>query len=405
MRRLSLLAAICACGGGGDPDVLPDVPPDTPPTVCQPQPAIGQFIRRQGNPRVIAGQTFPSGLEDTTISDPDVRFDGGRYELFYGAVHATTAGAPGTTIIRRSTSPDRLTWTADDEPALAASASGWDTEIAAPTVVVNPDAPAERRYLMLYAGASRPFPHPGYDVPEHAIGAAFSADGVTFTRIDAEQSPHGEAGLVLTGAQVYPTAVGAIVGDPELAYVGGIYHLWFSSLACQGPSCATVTHRGIGHATSADGITWTVDAAPIRSLLRASADNTTGGTKPSVIYDAVHCKWELWMVNDLPADASAQPVALDNMAGAWRAESADGAIWSVFFTGPRDLAWNQATPSAGERLGLAAGVDVAQNASGRLMLYVGYDDQDVPSGYTLPSRAGGTRPGVMTLDVATRDLP
>jgi hypothetical protein len=58
----------------------------------------------------------------------------------------------------------------------------------------------------------------------------------------------------------------------------------------------------------------------------------------------------------------------------------------------------------GEPLGLRAGIDVAQNSTGRLMLYVGFDDQDVPAGATLPT-ASGTVPGVMTLGIATRDLP
>jgi hypothetical protein len=40
------------------------------------------------------------------------------------------------------------------------------------------------------------------------------------------------------------------------------------------------------------------------------------------------------------------------------------------------------------------------------MLYVGFDDQNVPAGYALPDRtAQGFRDGVMTLNVATRDLP
>jgi hypothetical protein len=39
------------------------------------------------------------------------------------------------------------------------------------------------------------------------------------------------------------------------------------------------------------------------------------------------------------------------------------------------------------------------------MLYVGFDDDSVPTGFALPLRAGGSTPGVFTLNVATRDLP
>jgi hypothetical protein len=41
-----------------------------------------------------------------------------------------------------------------------------------------------------------------------------------------------------------------------------------------------------------------------------------------------------------------------------------------------------------------------------LMLYVGFDDQNVPQNYFLPDRTPqGFRAGVMTLNIATRDLP
>ena len=38
-------------------------------------------------------------------------------------------------------------------------------------------------------------------------------------------------------------------------------------------------------------------------------------------------------------------------------------------------------------------------------IYVGFDDDNVPAGFALPARAGGTMPGVFTLNIATRDLP
>jgi hypothetical protein len=204
---------------------------------------------------------------------------------------------------------------------------------------------------------------------------------------------------VLTGAQAFPGTTSAIAGDPEVVFVDGTYHLWFSGFGCTGVNCATVTDRGVSYATSTDGITWTIVAAPVKSLLRASADDTTGGQRPSVLYDAAHCKWEMWMTNDLPADTASQPV-LDNTAGVWKAESLDGKSWSVFFTGQRDLAWNAAAPATGERLGLSAGADVAQSATGRAMIYVGFDDQSVPAGYTLPGNPSGTVSGVKLIGSA-----
>ncbi|HWO26036.1 MAG TPA: hypothetical protein VNO30_45225 [Kofleriaceae bacterium] len=402
------------CGGGGDaaPDAA-DVPgsdggPDGQPSSCLPAGVTGELLRRAGNPRLLPGQPFGDGKISVAIADPDVRWDAAaaRYELYYSAPHAAAFGDLAEPMIRRATSPDRMAWTIDDAPVLRAAAdlAAWDSErVEAPSVVYNPAAPPDRRYLMLYAGAAGPFPHPGYG-PGFAIGAAFSADGVAFTRVPAAASPHGKEGLVLTGAQVYRAATGAIVSDPELALIAGVYHLWFSSLACSGAGCASVTDLGVGHATSADGITWMIDEAPVRALLRNISDRRSGGRKPAVVYDAARCRYDLWLTHDAAGDVSAQPVALDNTAGVYYAESTDGRAWLVRYDRPRDLQWTAA--EAGEGLGLHAGVDVAQNGTGRLMLYVGYDDEAVPAGFTLIDRAQGTpRPGVMTLNVATRDLP
>jgi len=411
MRPWLTIVMFAACGGNDETPVTDASPVDVNPPQCEALPAMGQFARRQGNPRLSAGATFTDGLIDTTITDPDVSFDAAanRFDLYYSAEHATAFGQVGNQVIRHATSPDRMTWTVDDAPVLEASADGaaWDRATTeAPSVVIDPAASADRRYLMVYAGSSAQFPN--HPFPASSIGAAFSADGVTFTRVSAADSPHGEAGLVLTAADVY-AGVGTgtkdgIVDDPELVLVDGVYHLFFTSFTCDGSGCANVIASGVAHATSTDGIHWVVAQAPVKSLLRASADDTTGGRAPSAIYDAVHCRWELWQTSDLPGDVAAQPVVLDNAAGVWHADSSDGIQWSVSFIGQRDVTWNQTSPAAGEALGLRAGADVAQVSSGRVMLMVGYDDQNVPAGSVLPTTAG-TRAGVMTMNVITRDVP
>jgi hypothetical protein len=406
MRRWSLVL-LAACGGDDPPPG--DAPGDSPTSQCQALPAIGQFTRRSGNPEIIAGATFSDTKLDIAFSDPDLRFDAAanRYELFYTAEHSTAFGTPGTQVIRRATSVDRMTWTVGDAPVLEPSTdpNAWDRATTeAPSIVFNPDAPADRRYLMLYAGSSAAFPHPGYDFPASQIGAAFSADGITFTRVSAADSPHGQVGLVLTTNQVYQGAVGAVLDDPEVVIQDGIYHAFFSSFSCGGASCATVVHDGVGHATSADGLTWTLAQSPVKSLLKASADDRTGGKSPSAVYDVAHCRFELWQSNDEAADLSAQPVKLDNTAGVYHADSDDAVQWSIFYSSARDVTWNQAAPAAGEKLGMRAGFDIADVGGGRVMVYVGYDDQNVPAGSTLPTQ-NATTPGVMTLNIATRDVP
>ena len=412
MRRSNLyvLLLMAACGDdGATPVDAPPTPIDAPPGMCQTQGAIGQFIRRAPNPKTLSpalGAAFSDGKMDIHLADPDVHWDGSTWGAYWAAKHGTSYTSNDLVpVIRRATSTDRMTWTIDDAPSLIAStdATAWDrVDTEAPTVVFNPNAPADRRYLMLYAGSDGPFPHAAHSFANYQIGAAFSADGKTFTRIPAAMSPHGKDGLVLTGEQVYPAGSDGIVADPELVLVNGVYHLYFSSFSCSGTDCATVQTFGVAHAYSGDGITWTVEEAPIRSLLRTSA-LTSGGQQPSVIYDADRCKWEMWLRSDNTGDTSAQPVSFNNMAGVYRAESTDGENWSVNFAFQRDFAW--LSNEAGEELGLRTGADVAANGTGRLMLYVGFDDDNVPTDFALPLRAGGTTPGVFTLNVATRDLP
>lgn len=415
VRWISLLCltSLAACGGDdastpGDGGV--DAGPDAPPSSCQAQGATGQFLRRANNPRLLPRQTFTDGKLDISISDPDVRWNAGTatWELYYASSHGTSyQSSDQAGLIRHGSSPDRITWTVDEAPALSISADtlAWDhARTETPTVVFDPNAPADRRYLMLYSGASALFPHAGYSFHNYAIGAAISADGHTFTRISATESPKGKPGLVLTAQDVYPMGSDGVVADPELVIVDGKYHLFFSSFSCKGTDCQTVETYGVAHAMSTDGIHWTTVEAPIRSLLRASADLKTGGGQPSVIYDQIHCRWEMWLTSDLAGEVTAQPANFNNMAGVWHADSTDGLTWHVNYAFARELAWS--ATEKGEPLGLLTGVDVGDNGTGRMMLYVGFDDQNVPSGFFLPDRTPtGFRPGVMTLNVATRDLP
>jgi hypothetical protein len=408
----SLFAASCSDdasnprGDGGT-----DAQPDAPPSSCQAQGATGQFLRRANNPRLLPRQTFADGKIDISISDPDVRWDAAssKWDLFYASSHGTSyQSADQAGVIRHGASPDRITWTVDEAPALTISAdtTAWDhARTETPTVVFNPNAPADRRYLMLYSGASGGFPHAGYGFQNYAIGAAISADGKTFTRISATESPKGKAGLVLTAADVFAIGSEGVVADPELALVNGVYHLFFSSFSCKGADCQTPENYGVSHATSTDGIHWQIAEAPVRSLLRMSAVTTSGGGQPSVIYDETHCNWEMWLTSEATGEHENQPVAFNNMTGVWHADSKDGINWHINYAFARDLTWSAA--EAGEPLGLLTGADVAQNGNGRLMLYVGFDDQMVPENFFLPDHSGspGFRPGVMVLNVATRDLP
>jgi hypothetical protein len=377
MRRLLVLVIAC----GGDDGATADAGIDATPGKCQPLGATGQFFHDAANPHHVAGGTVDQGDLEVAFDSPDLVYDGSQFVAYYASLHAPSQAVK----IQRAVSPDARAWTID--ASVLAPGTTWDTQIDQPSIAINPDAPADHRYLMLYAGASAMLP--GHATPAYAIGAVFSADGITF-------GPHPDAPAI-TGAAAYPNAVAAAVFDPEVVYVAGMYHAWFSTLACGGIGCAQTIDLGIADATSTDGVTWTIGHAPVSSLLAAAADPTSGGTAPTVVYDAPHCRYEMWLSRDALGDVAAQPVDLDNTAGVFHASSQDGATWHVDQS--RDVTW---ASGAGEHLGMQLGADVAQKGSGRFMLYTGFDDQNAGSA-TLPARAGGTTPGVTTLELATRD--
>jgi hypothetical protein len=333
---------------------------------CQPQSAVGSFYRRSPNPRIAAGgHTYTDNSVDSQLIDPDLLWDGTTWHLFYVSPSGTFA-APGGPQTRHATSPTLATWTFQDSPALAGAVQ--------PTVAKKPDG----SYLMIYSDGTG------------LKSATAPSPSMAFT---------GSA-TVLNASDVYPNGTGARLNDPELVIVGNNYHLWFSSQDCANATC---TRKGIGHATSTDGTTWTLDVAPVPSLLRASSDPATGGIAPTVIYDDTHCRWEMWLANDAPlTENDNQPTEDDNMVGVFHATSTNGTSWTVSYSQIRDLVWDGT--AAGEQLGIRAGADVAMKSSGRYLLYTGYSDQNVPADSTLLTRTGSTA-GVMTLNLATRDAP
>ena len=342
--------------------------------VCQPLSAVGSFYRRTPNPRIVAGShTYTGGALDTTLTDPDLLWDGSSWQLYWTS-RAGSFAAPGAPVIRHATSADLATWTIDD------SASGLTNGVE-PSVIKLSNG----HYLM-----------------------ARAVNGEIRLALTSDTSPNMSsfvdvASPALTPNQVFPGVAGAQLADPELVLVGPTnYHMWFSSQDCANPTCAK---KGVGHATSNNSTEWTLDAAPVPSLLRASADPATGGITPSVIYDDVHCRWEMWLTNDSPlTENDNQPTEDDNSVGVFHATSSNGTSWTISYSQIRDLVWDNT--AAGEHLGLRAGADVATKAggSGRYLIYTGYDDQNVPTGATLATRTGTTS-GVMTLNLATRDAP
>ncbi len=321
--------------------------------LCLPQGAVGQFYRRQPNPRLIAGaHTFQDTKIDTALLDPDLLWDGTTWHLYYTSPHGTFDSPGVETLIRHATSTDLATWNLQDAPALRGGSE--------PTVVID----KSNYFAMLFK-----YFNGRITLVVSTDGSEFGGTAYTFTVSD-------------------PTLT---LSDPELVRVGDTYHLWFVA--------TNDTVHGIGHATSNDLISWTVDPIPTPSLLRTPSDPKSGGAQPTVIYDEQHCRWEMWFSNDLPGDNKG--TVDGSTAGVWHATSTNATSWSVNYQQPRDFAWS--STETGEHLGMAIGADVAQKNGGRYMLYTGFDNQNVPPNSTLPT-SGGTTSGVQTLNLATRDV-
>ncbi len=160
-------------------------------------------------------------------------------------------------------------------------------------MIINPaaSAPASQRFIMFYAGANtlanagtgRPA-----GTPYYGIGLAYSADGVSFTRI--QPGLGSQPGLVLPASSALfgplPGTYGdGVLADPSVVAVGTTLHLWCTSYAETTGTTRSPLAFGIAHAVSNDdGQTWTFPQAnPLASLYRPGA--LGGGQQPSVIQD------------------------------------------------------------------------------------------------------------------------
>jgi hypothetical protein len=303
-------------------------------------------------------------------------------------------------VIRHAHSPDGAAWTVDAEPALALpeDTAAWDALFTeTPSVVYDPDAPTDRRYKLYYSGASEQHP---LGFPRYHIGLALSADGRTFRRLPAAESPYREAGLILRVADLLPDIEGlsdGVVADPEAQLIGGVYHLWCSSFAhdAEGNFLAF----GISHATSSDGVHWRPSPDnPIPSL--RNADNV-GGQQPSVAWNPALARWEMWFTSDTDDEVNQIPSTFNPALGFWMATSPDALLWEVDYGAPRDVYWQPGSPY--EEHGLLTGGEVVIVDGTRHLFYTGWGSIDVPEGFLVPVRDGrGTVPAVLNLLHATK---
>lgn len=355
---------------------------------------------RHGEPLLRAGSDAGDGKVEIVIGDPCIRQDAdGVWRLWYQGSRAETYTDDDIDMwIRHATSADGYDWQVDAAPALTTpdDPGAWDaSHTETPSVTYNPDAPPERRWLMAYSGASRQLP---LGFPDYQIGVAFSADGVHFTRLPAEESPYGEAGAALRVEEALADVsglVGGVVADPEVVYADGVYHLFYSSFGHDADD--NFLAFGVGHATSADGVRWEpVVAAPIPELLNGEG---VSGQQPSVSYNAAMARWEMAFTLDSDDERRAMPSTFNPSMGTWMATSADLMTWNIDYSAGRDFYWQPEADN--EELGLLTGASLITVGDEQRLFYTGWGSRGVPDGFVVPVHSG-TEPAVLNLLVATR---
>jgi hypothetical protein len=131
----------------------------------------------------------------------------------------------------------------------AGTSGSWDEVVAAaPSVIIDRDAPAAERYRMWYEGCV-------YNnvSPEHVcrIGYATSPDGITWKRYGSNNCrgyPDGPGCVFDTGEEGTWDEVRVL--QPVVIKSDGMFHMWYAGQAKEDNKFR------IGYATSSDGIIW-----------------------------------------------------------------------------------------------------------------------------------------------------
>ena len=404
-----------------------------------------RYVRCGANPLQRAGQYHSDErLYEISIGDPDVQYDAvsRQWHAWWSTGLASSYTAANQSMgIKHAVSADGVRFEPTLAPVLrtAASPTAWDhSKAETPTVVRLPPAirTPERQWLMLYSGGNDGAPRPaGITYTWYQIGAAFSADGESFTKISAAESPYaGKAtpysgsieGLVLLGRDAFPGVAGVadgLVADPELVVDpdGTTLHLFFSSEAID--SRGTPLKYGVSHATSQDGVHWVVSPGnPVRAtpplfwatrtplIPRTQAIN--GGSGPSVVR-GTSAGFQLFFLQDSAQDKAKIPTTFNPELGVWAANASSLAgPWrrsgSGQGLGGREVSWDASVPTEGP--GWIATGDMAWNAPGgeRRWYYVAFDvTPPILSGWVAPVHPSlrnplGLEPAMIALSMMHR---
>ncbi len=147
-----------------------------------------------------------------------------------------------------------IPWRVISQPALGVSGSGWDSAGVSWPSVINEGG----KFYMLYSGSNG---------TTWNVGLATSADGRVWTK-------YGNPVMGISTSTFYS----ADISGTSLMFDNGIFKAWFTGY--------DGTFMRIGYATSANGITWTVNSTPALNTGTTGAWDYRGAAFPVVIKDS-----------------------------------------------------------------------------------------------------------------------
>jgi len=227
-------------------------------------------------------------------------------------------------------------------------------------------------------------PFPGY--PWYQIGVAFSADGRSFERLPASESPYAGRptpfenidGLVWYGSDAFPNMANmhdGLVADPEVVIVDDVWHLFSSSVAVD-QDYAPIAF-GISHATSNDGIHWVyrpdnpvmggpaaighMGRIPLRDLLQRRQRRREGRAT-----QRIQRHWPY-------------------LSRLFHGYSTDGATGEAFTTSDPNHVFSWDESFSYERYAWLTGADVALREDGYWLFYTGFSDVNPPENFLIPA--------------------
>ena len=334
-------AAVAADGGalrdaGTPPDAA--MPPDAAlPDAATPDAAVGPpdagpctWTPHPANPIVEAGW---SAIGDLLMNDPSVMREGDHYRMWFSQ---GTGAFVNLVRLYDGTSTDGINWTFNPVPLLEPETdvvfTGSSTPAVAGTYRLNgellPDlvnlSPAYTVagggwyvWMDTTAGQYRVSDQPGGDGTASWVGNGGTLVDGTYTPFS------GTATGTLQATSAWDSH---LAETPNVVLVNGSYHLYYSGAKLgDGPG-----RYNIGHATSADGVTWTRD--PNNPVVRYHDDPMQWGyftaAEPGVIYNSIDGLFYLYYTSAKYRGAQFNGTDFAAMMGIVLATSPDGSTFT-----------------------------------------------------------------------------